>query len=176
MEPLEETDPPRRVDPNGGNSNCHARPDEEPQSFLENLDMSEFGGFDFDFSCLQETSQSIDAFTLDGQDVRMIDAFDQTVPMTEQSTYDFNIAPTLDDSDPLALANSDDDWLIQFVELNHQVPSALESVDNSFGLCLSGPPLQSQGDQSQQQAIQWDGNFLNDHSIQHTNDFQDETL
>ncbi|KAK2669079.1 hypothetical protein RAB80_014605 [Fusarium oxysporum f. sp. vasinfectum] len=168
MEPLEETDPPRRVDPNGGNSNCHARPDEEPQSFLENLDMSEFGGFDFDFSCLQETSQSIVAFTLDGQDVRMIDAFDQTVPMTEQSTYDFNIAPTLDDSDPLALANSDDDWLIQFVELNHQVPSALESVDNSFGLCLSGPPLQSQGDQSQQQAIQWDGNFLNDHSIQHT--------
>lgn len=100
----------------------------------------------------------------------MIDAFDQTVPMTEQSTYDFNIAPTLDDSDPLALANSDDDWLIQFVELNHQVPSALESVDNSFGLCLSGPPLQSQGDQSQQQAIQWDGNFLNDHSIQHTSE------
>lgn len=70
MEPLEETDPPRRVDPNGGNSNCHARPDEEPQSFLENLDMSEFGGFDFDFSCLQETSQSIDAFTLDGQGMR----------------------------------------------------------------------------------------------------------
>ncbi|KAF9768311.1 hypothetical protein IL306_014410 [Fusarium sp. DS 682] len=53
------------IDPNGGNSDSHARSDEEPQSFLENLDMSESEGFDFDFSCLQETSQSVEDCALD---------------------------------------------------------------------------------------------------------------
>ncbi|KAF4345311.1 hypothetical protein FBEOM_715 [Fusarium beomiforme] len=159
MTPLRDKDRPHPTDPNGGNSDPHVRPDEEPQSFLTNLDMSEFQDFDFDFSSVEETSHSIEAY------VPMTDAFEPMVPLTDQSTYDFSIVPTLDDSDQPEPANFDDDWLSQFVELGNPLPSALEFVNSSLGPHLPDPPLQIQEDRSQQQAIQRDGNLLQHHLI-----------
>jgi hypothetical protein len=70
MEPLHSSAVPRSTSPDKTTSSSHTPSDLEPPSFLENLDLSEFQGFDFDFSCLEDIAEPENGNLVEEQGMR----------------------------------------------------------------------------------------------------------
>ncbi|KAJ3538514.1 hypothetical protein NM208_g5872 [Fusarium decemcellulare] len=170
MPPLQEASQP--IPPEEGASSSEVHPtayqpdDAEPSSFLENLDMSDFQ--DFDFSSLMDLDHPEGNCPVESRDVAMTDVFntaDQTIPIAEQVSSNFNNAQFSAAVDLSLLQLSEEDWLRQIPELNNLAPLPLEPVNTLDASFLSPAPL-SQSHQSQWEAPRGLDNCPHDHQIQ----------
>lgn len=99
----------------------------------------------------------------------MTDAFntaDQTIPMTDQASFDFNNIQLPAPVDPSSLQLSEEDWLRQLPELNNLATLSFESMNNTLDASHLNPPLRSQAHQSQWETLQGHNHCLQYHQAQ----------
>ncbi|CAM1504797.1 Fc.00g023880.m01.CDS01 [Cosmosporella sp. VM-42] len=136
MAPLQGAGVSQPIPPEEGTSSSQAPPDAHqpddpgPSRFLESLNVSEFQSFDFDFSSLMDLSQP------EGGYAAMTDAFntaDQTIPMADLVSFDFNNIQLPAPVDPPLLQLAEEDWLMQLL---FRLQTGL-SLENRFTIELS---------------------------------------
>ncbi|KAM5370858.1 hypothetical protein ACJZ2D_008291 [Fusarium nematophilum] len=170
MAPLQGAGASQPIPPEEGTSSSQAPPDASqpddpgPSSFLENLDMSQFQPFDFDFSSLMDSSlytAMTDVFDTTDQTIPLdaamtgtLNTADQMIPMVDQASFDFNNIHLPAPIDPSLLQLSGEDWLRQLPELNNLAPLSFESMNSTLGNSFFSPPPPSQAHQTQRETLQ----------------------
>ena len=99
----------------------------------------------------------------------MTDAFntaDQTIPMADQTSFDFNNVQLPAPVDPSLLQLSEEDWLRQLPELNNLAPLSFESMNDTLDASYLSPPPRSQAHQSRWETLQGQDYCLQYHQAQ----------
>ncbi|RKK77693.1 hypothetical protein BFJ69_g5982 [Fusarium oxysporum] len=169
MEPLRSSAVPWPTSPDKTVSSSHTPFDLEPPSFLENLDLSEFPGFDFDFSCLEDIAEPENGNLVEEQDVPMTDVFqiaDQTARVTYEPYFGFNdVQISADIHAPLS-GLSEVDWHREHPEQNNLAPVSLGLVNNTIGDLPLDAALQFQAHHIPWGQNQFNQYCLHDHQAQ----------
>ncbi|KAF5674695.1 hypothetical protein FDENT_9951 [Fusarium denticulatum] len=165
MEPLRSSSVPRSTSPDRTVSSSHIPFDLEPPSFLENLDLSDIPGSDFDFSCLEDVSESENRILIEKQDVPMTDVFqiaDQTAHVTHEPYFDFNNVQISADDHALLPDLSEADWHREHPTQNNLAPVSLGFVNNTIGDLTLDAALQFEAHHIPWGQHQFDQYCLND--------------
>ncbi|CVL12498.1 uncharacterized protein FPRN_15094 [Fusarium proliferatum] len=169
MEPLQSSSVPRSASPDRTVSSSHTPFDLEPPSFLENLDLSEIPGFDFDFSCLEDVSESENLNPVEKQDVPMTDVFqiaDQTAYVTHEPNFGFNKVQISADNYATLPGLSEADWPREHPTQNNPAPISLGFVNNTIGDLSLDAALQFQAHHIPWGKHQFDEYCLNHNQVQ----------